>query len=114
MSILGTQGVGGYSVAGAFAGAINHSADGDQVQAARAAKKTRSDEVQLSQRALDDSAETEQSHGQVADRDADGRLPWQLRRRPSEADEAPGSDGATASDSDFPNTGETGGLDLSA
>jgi hypothetical protein len=33
-------------------------------------------------RELDDSIETDFSHGQVSDRDSDGRLPWQ---RPPEA-----------------------------
>ena len=43
----------------------------------QALQKFQADEVRLNERDLDDSIETEFSHGQVGDRDSDGRLPWQ-------------------------------------
>jgi hypothetical protein len=42
-----------------------------------------SDQVRLNERDLDDSIETDFSHGQVADRDSDGRLPWQQSGGPT-------------------------------
>ena len=49
----------------------------DRDRADQAVQKLRADEVRLADRDLDDSVETEFSHGQVSDRDPDGRLPWQ-------------------------------------
>jgi hypothetical protein len=49
----------------------------DRDKADQDVQKLQSDQVSLSTRDLDDSIETDFSHGQVADRDSDGRLPWQ-------------------------------------
>jgi hypothetical protein len=49
----------------------------DRDKADQAAQKLQADEVRLANRDLDDSIETDFSHGQVSDRDTDGRLPWQ-------------------------------------
>ncbi len=49
----------------------------DRDKADQAVQKLQADEVRLADRDLDDSVETEFSHGQVSDRDPDGRLPWQ-------------------------------------
>jgi hypothetical protein len=49
----------------------------DRDKADQDVQKLQSDQVSLSNRDLDDSIETDFSHGQVSDRDSDGRLPWQ-------------------------------------
>lgn len=78
MSSIGPAGLPGYGLAGsAAAGQQRSPALGDRDQADQALQKLRSDQTRLANRDLDDSIETEFSHGQVSDRDSDGRLPWQ-------------------------------------
>jgi hypothetical protein len=60
----------------------------DRDKADQAIQELRADEVRLADRDLDDSVETEFSHGQVSDRDPDGRLPWQHPGGDANADEA--------------------------
>jgi len=78
VSILGTGGLGPLGLASSAAAAQQRSAAlVDRDKADQDVQKLQSDEVSLSHRDLDDSIETDFSHGQVADRDSDGRLPWQ-------------------------------------
>jgi hypothetical protein len=71
-----------------------------RIKAESAARKAQADQARLGTRDLDDSVETDFSHGQVADRDPDGRLPWQApggqpdQQQPEseEAEPAAGSD----------------------
>lgn len=78
MSILGNGGLPAIGLASSAAAGQQRPAslvDRDKVD--QALQKLRADEAQLNERDLDDSIETEFSHGQVGDRDSDGRLPWQ-------------------------------------
>ena len=66
--------------------------EGDRIKAEQAVQKMHADVVQLGTPDLADNLESDLSHGQVADRDADGRLPWTLGEGPagdSENDERP-------------------------
>lgn len=58
------------------AGQLRSAALVDRDQADQAIQKLQADQVRLNDSDLDDSIETDFSHGQVADRDSDGRLPW--------------------------------------
>ena len=79
MSILGPGSLPALGLASSAAAAsqqrVPELADRDKSE--QAAQKLAADEARLADRDLDDSIETEFSHGQVADRDSDGRLPWQ-------------------------------------
>ncbi len=78
MSILGAGGLPSLGLAGATAATQQRSASlADRDKADQDIQKLQSDQVRLNQRDLGDSIETDFSHGQVADRDSDGRLPWQ-------------------------------------
>jgi hypothetical protein len=78
MSILGAGGLPALGLASSAAASQQRSASlVDRDKADQAIQKLQSDEVRLNERDLDDSIETDFSHGQVADRDSDGRLPWQ-------------------------------------
>ena len=78
MSILGAGGLPALGLASsAAAGQQRSSGLVDRDKADQAIQKLQSDQVQLNNRDLDDSIETDFSHGQVSDRDSDGRLPWQ-------------------------------------
>src|SRR6516225_7643358 len=59
----------------------------------QALQKLQADETRLNERDLDDSIETEFSHGQVGDRDSDGRLPWQPAGGEGESGEPADADG---------------------
>ena len=78
MSILGPGNLPALGIA-ASAAATQQRAAGlaDRDKADQAQQKMAADQVRLANRDLDDSIETEFSHGQVSDRDSDGRLPWQ-------------------------------------
>ena len=57
------------------AGAQRSGGDADQVKAGQSDQKFRVDQQRFADRGLGDELETDTSHGQVSDRDADGRLP---------------------------------------
>jgi|SRR5436190_22414105 len=79
MSILGAGGLPALGLASSAAASQQRSASHvDRDKADQDIQKLRADEIRLNDRDLDDSIETDFSHGQVADRDSDGRLPWQL------------------------------------
>jgi hypothetical protein len=78
MSILGPGSLPTIGLAGSAAASQQRAAGlADRDKADQAIQKLHADEVRLADRDLDDSIETEFSHGQVSDRDPDGRLPWQ-------------------------------------
>ena len=78
MSILGPGSLPTIGLAGSAAASQQRAAGlADRDKADQAIQKLQADEVRLADRDLDDSIETEFSHGQVSDRDPDGRLPWQ-------------------------------------
>ncbi len=78
MSILGPGSLPALGLA-ASAAATQQRAAGlaDRDKADQAQQKMAADQIRLADRDLDDSIETDFSHGQVSDRDSDGRLPWQ-------------------------------------
>lgn len=83
MSILGAGGLGPLGLASSAAAAQQRSAGlVDRDKADQDIQKLQSDQFSLSTRDLDDSIETDFSHGQVGDRDSDGRLPWQHSGEP--------------------------------
>ena len=78
MSILGPGSLPNLGLAGALsAGQQRAPALGDRDKFDQAIQKLKSDQFRLANRDLDDSIETDFSHGQVGDRDSDGRLPGQ-------------------------------------
>jgi hypothetical protein len=78
MSILGPGSLPALGLAASAAAAQQRAAGlADRDKADQAQQKLAADEVRLANRDLDDSVETDFSHGQVSDRDSDGRLPWQ-------------------------------------
>src|SRR5262249_60547453 len=88
MSILGPGSLPMMGLAGSAAASQQRAAGvTDRDKADQAIQKLHADEVRLADRDLDDSLETEFSHGQVSDRDPDGRLPWQHPGRDATADE---------------------------
>lgn len=95
MSILGAGGLPALGLAGSAAASQQRSTLAvDRDKADQDVQKLQSDQVRLNDRDLDDSIETDFSHGQVSDRDSDGRLPWQhpANGKPMEqpdADETP-------------------------
>jgi hypothetical protein len=90
MSILGPSSMPALGLAGsAAAGAQRASGLTDRDQGDQAIRKLQADIARLSNRDLDDSVETDFSHGQVSDRDPDGRLPWQHAEARPEEGEAP-------------------------
>jgi hypothetical protein len=107
--------MGALGLAGSIAGSQQRSpASADRVQADQALQKLHADESRLAGQDLDDSVETDFSHGQVADRDADGRLPWQFPGAPSQpGEEQPAEGPASTRPADA--EGDRGGkLDLDA
>lgn len=92
MSILGPSGA-SFGLIGAAANSLKNPAAAERAPAENAANKLHADQARLANRDLDDSIETDLSHGQVSDRDGDGHLPWtfhggaQDEKEPSE-DEA--------------------------
>jgi hypothetical protein len=64
----------------------------DRDKADQAVQKLQADQVRLANRDLDDSIETDFSHGQVSDRDPDGRLPWQPSAQGRADEESPVED----------------------
>jgi len=99
VSILGPGSVPAIGLAGAAA-AGQQRAPGqiDRDKLDQALQKLQADEVRLNERDLDDSIETDFSHGQVGDRDTDGRLPWQHPGGES------GSDGSPEAEEEKPRT----------
>src|SRR5260221_10740014 len=78
MSILGAGGLASLGLASSAAAGQQRSASlVDRDKADQAVQKMQADQVRLNNRDLDDAVETDFSHGQVSDRDSDGRLPWQ-------------------------------------
>ncbi|MBI3861266.1 MAG: hypothetical protein HY290_05165 [Planctomycetia bacterium] len=76
MSVLGPGSMPSLGLAGAAsAGQQRSTALGDRDKADQAIQKLQGDQFKLANRDLDDSIETDFSHGQVGDRDSDGRLP---------------------------------------
>jgi len=89
MSILGPGGLPAMGLSGSAAASQQRAAGlADRDKADQAIQKLHADEVRLADRDLDDSIETEFSHGQVSDRDPDGRLPWQHFGTNANPDEA--------------------------
>jgi hypothetical protein len=78
MSILGAGGLPALGLASSAAASQQRGAGlVDRDKADQEVQKLQADQVRLNNRDLDDSVETDFSHGQVSDRDSDGRLPWQ-------------------------------------
>jgi hypothetical protein len=78
MSIIGPRSLPALGLAASAAAAQQRAAGlADRDKADQAQQKMAADQVRLANRDLDDSVETDFSHGQVSDRDSDGRLPWQ-------------------------------------
>ena len=78
MSVLGSGNLPAIGLAGSAAASQQRAAGlTDRDKADQALQKLKADQVRLASRDLDDSVETDFSHGQVSDRDSDGRLPWQ-------------------------------------
>jgi hypothetical protein len=78
MSILGPSSLPALGLAGSAAAGLQRPATlTDRDQSDQAIQKLQADQARLNNRDLDDSIETDFSHGQVSDRDPDGRLPWQ-------------------------------------
>ena len=78
MSVLGPGNLPAIGLAGSAAAGQQRAAGlADRDKADQAIQKLDADRSKLANRDLDDSIETDFSHGQVSDRDADGRLPWQ-------------------------------------
>src|SRR5579872_6656040 len=77
MSVIGPGSLPAMGLAAAAASQQRTADLADRDVAEQAVQKLQADEVRLSNRDLDDSIETDFSHGQVSDRDSDGRLPWQ-------------------------------------
>jgi len=95
MSILGPGSLPAMGLAGSAAASQQRAAGlADRDKADQATQKLKADEVRLADRDLDDSIETEFSHGQVSDRDPDGRLPWQHPEGEGTGDQTPPEDGA--------------------
>src|SRR5262245_39025565 len=91
MSILGPGSFPALGLAGSAAAGQYRTADlTDRDKADQGVQKLQADDARLADRDLDDSIETELSHGQVSDRDPDGRLPW----------EQPGAAGADSVDAE--------------
>jgi hypothetical protein len=89
MSILGPGSLPALGIAASAAGTQQRAPGlADRDKADQAQQKMAADQVRLANRDLDDSIETDFSHGQVSDRDSDGRLPWQR------------TDGSTAGEDD--------------
>ena len=112
LSVLGPSNMGPIHLASSAAGSLRNAADTDQVQAEKADRKVEADQVQLSSRGLDDSLESDLSHGQVSDRDPDGRQAWAFQGGAGQSKEE-NRDDTTAKTPADP-TGERGqSLDLS-
>ena len=78
MSVVGPGSLPAIGLAGSAAAGQQRPAElTDRDKADQGLQKLAADEARLSNRDLDDSIETDFSHGQVSDRDPDGRLPWQ-------------------------------------
>ena len=83
MSILGSGSLPPVGIAASAAASQQRAPElVDRDKLDQAIQKFQADEVRLNERDLDDSIETEFSHGQVGDRDSDGRLPWQQQTGP--------------------------------
>jgi hypothetical protein len=93
MSIVGPSGLNALGLAGSVAGS-QHKPEAlkDRQAEDQAARQLQADRAKLSGLDLDDAAETDFSHGQVSDRDADGRLPWQAPERQPGEENAPGEE----------------------
>jgi len=77
VSILGPSSLPALGLTGSAAAGLQRPATlTDRDKADQAIQKLQADQVRLNNRDLDDSVETDFSHGQVSDRDPDGRLPW--------------------------------------
>lgn len=89
MSILGPSSM-AINVAASIAGTMRNPVESDRIKADQAQQKMHADVVQLSTPDLADDLESDLSHGQVADRDADGRLPWSFgeQRQEDDADQS--------------------------
>lgn len=75
MSILGPSGA-SFGLIGAAANSLRNPAAAERAPAENAANKLHAELARMANRDLDDSMETDLSHGQVSDRDGDGHLPW--------------------------------------
>jgi len=94
MSVLGPGSFPAIGLASSAAASQQRPAElADRDKADQALQKLAADEARLSNRDLDDSIETDFSHGQVSDRDPDGRLPWQPPS-PRAQDDDPASESA--------------------
>jgi len=83
MSVLGPTGLAGIAMASSIAGSTSRNpASVDRSQVEQAEQQLLADDARLADRDLDDSIETQISHGQVGDRDPDGRLPWTFYGQP--------------------------------
>ena len=114
MSILGPGSLPTLGLAGSAAASQQRTVGlSDRDKADQATQKLKADEVRLADRDLDDSIETEFSHGQVSDRDPDGRLPWQHSSGNAVADEIDGDEKAAPRVPD-PNDDRGHSLDVDA
>jgi hypothetical protein len=83
VSILGPSSMPALGLAGSAAAGFQRPAGlTDRDKSDQSIQKLQSDQARLNNRDLDDSIETDFSHGQVSDRDPDGRLPWQQAGTP--------------------------------
>lgn len=88
MSVLGPTGMGAWNIASSAAASQRNPAVADRIQADQAQQKLHADQVQLTTREIDDNIDSEFSHGQVGDRDADGREAWEFRERQQQPDDS--------------------------
>lgn len=115
MSIVGNASSASVNLIASFAGTLRNSADADRILANQAAQKSHADIVRISEPDLTDDLETDTSHGQVADRDADGRLPWTFRGPPAPLEDEPADDTVNETNNATDQFEERGGaLDLNA
>lgn len=75
MSVLGPSGP-SFGLIGSAASSLRNPSAAERAPAENAANKLHADQARMANRDLDDTMETDFSHGQVGDRDGDGRLPW--------------------------------------
>ena len=111
MSVLGPLSTSATNIAASILGTLRNPVEADRIKAEQAIQKMHADIVQLSEPGLADELESELSHGQVADRDADGRLPWTFGEQRSDAEDQPEPQQRTES-ADPDGRGQT--LDLNA
>jgi len=115
MSVLGPTGLPGIAMASSIAGSTSRNpASIDRAQVEQAEQQLQADDARLATRDLDDSIETEISHGQVGDRDPDGRLPWTFYGPSEDEGDRPSDEAAPPPHAPDPEGARGGKLDLDA